>query len=149
MKRMLILLGSCACLIAPAAALTDDECKAQWTAADANKDGVLSDAEAGRYLSAMRAAGKTVPADGKVTDAMFMENCKAGAFATANADAGAPVPGANSFTEAQAKDRVTATGLKDVSALKKDADGIWRGTASDGSKSVEVAVDFKGNVTRK
>lgn len=149
MKRILIILGACTCLITPAAALTDDECKAQWTAADINKDGVLSETEATRYLSSMKAAGKVLPADGKVTDAMFMENCKAGAFTTANADAGAPVPGANSFTEAQAKDRVTASGLKDVSALKKDADGIWRGSASDGSKSVEVAVDFKGNVTRK
>lgn len=149
MKRMFFVLGACTCLITPAAALTDAECKTQWTAADVNKDGVVSDTEATRYLSAMRAAGKNLPADGKFTDAVFMENCKAGAFTTANTDAGAPVPGANSFTEAQAKDRVMAIGLKDVSTLKKDADGIWRGTASDGSKSVEVAVDFKGNVTRK
>jgi len=30
--------------------------------------------------------------------------------------------------------------------LKKDDDGIWRGAAKEEGKSVEVAVDFKGNV---
>jgi hypothetical protein len=33
-----------------------------------------------------------------------------------------------------------------VSDLKKDDDGIWRGTASQGGKSVQIAVDYKGNV---
>ena len=55
--------------------------------------------------------------------------------------------GANSFTEGQAKDRAIAHGGVDsVSDLKKDDDGIWRGTASQGGKSVQIAVDYKGNV---
>jgi putative membrane protein len=54
--------------------------------------------------------------------------------------------GANSFTEAQAKDRALAAGLTSVSSLVKDGDGIWRGTAMKDGKTRKVAVDFKGNV---
>lgn len=59
---------------------------------------------------------------------------------------GAPVAGANSFTEAQAKSRIEAGGFINVSALKKDDAGVWRGTASQAGKSVMVSVDFQGNV---
>ena len=54
----------------------------------------------------------------------------------------APVEGANSFTEAQAKSRIEARGFTNVSALKKDDSGVWRGTASQGGKSMTVSVDF-------
>src|SRR3954447_20759263 len=59
---------------------------------------------------------------------------------------GAPVAGANSFTESQAKSRIEEKGFKDVSALKKDADGVWRGKAAQGGKTINVSVDFQGNV---
>ena len=58
----------------------------------------------------------------------------------------APVPGANSFTEGQAKDRASAQGFISVGNLKKDGDGIWRGSAMQDGKAVQVAIDFKGNV---
>ena len=61
-------------------------------------------------------------------------------------DAGAPLKGANSFTEGQAKDRAVSHGFTNVSALAKDADGIWRGTAQLDGKPVKLAVDYKGNV---
>ena len=59
---------------------------------------------------------------------------------------GAPLEGANSFTENQAKDRVVAAGFSNVSALTKDEKGIWRGTAVKDGKTVNIAVDYKGNV---
>jgi hypothetical protein len=59
---------------------------------------------------------------------------------------GAPVAGANSFTEAQAKSRIEARGYTNVSGLKKDDAGVWRGSASQGGKTVNVSVDFQGNV---
>ena len=62
---------------------------------------------------------------------------------------GAPVAGANSFTEAQAKSRIEDRGFKNVSALKKDKDGVWRGRAQQNGKSVNVSVDFQGNVVAK
>ena len=59
---------------------------------------------------------------------------------------GAPVAGANSFTEGQAKSRIEAQGFTSVGQLKKDRDGVWRGTATQSGKSVKVSVDFQGNV---
>ena len=59
---------------------------------------------------------------------------------------GAPASGANSFTEGEAKARITKAGYSDVSALKQDDKGVWRGTASKDGKSVPVALDFQGNV---
>lgn len=59
---------------------------------------------------------------------------------------GAPVAGANSFTEGQAKSRIEANGFTNVSGLKKDDAGVWRGKASKGSQSMNVSVDFQGNV---
>jgi hypothetical protein len=54
--------------------------------------------------------------------------------------------GANSFTEAQAREHITRSGYSQVSALKKDAEGVWRGTATKDGRSVKVGLDFKGNV---
>jgi hypothetical protein len=59
---------------------------------------------------------------------------------------GAPAAGANSFTEGQAKSRIEAAGFSNVAGLMKDKDGIWRATASKGSTTSKVALDFQGNV---
>ena len=59
---------------------------------------------------------------------------------------GAPVAGANSFTEGQAKSRIEDRGFKNVSGLKKDDQGVWRGKADQNGKAVNVSVDFQGNV---
>jgi opacity protein-like surface antigen len=58
----------------------------------------------------------------------------------------APVPGANSFTEGQAKSRIEAKGYSNVSGLQKDSNGIWRGKAMKDGKSVDLSLDFQGNV---
>ena len=115
-------------LAAPAWAATDAECQDMWKKADANSDGVLSDREAIRYVALMRIGNRTVATEGRITQAEFMDACKADTYAPRKTDEGAPLKGANSFTEGQAKD------------------GIWRGTASQGGKSVQIAVDYKGNV---
>ena len=54
--------------------------------------------------------------------------------------------GANSFTEGQAKARLEGAGLTNVTDLKKDDDGIWRGKAMRDGKSVTVGFDYKGNI---
>lgn len=65
---------------------------------------------------------------------------------------GAPASGANSFTEAQAKSHIEAKGYSNVSALKKDDNGIWHGMAiKDGetgkrARLVNVSLDYQGNV---
>jgi hypothetical protein len=58
-------------------------------------------------------------------------------------NAEAPAAGANSFTEGQAKSRIEAAGFSNVS------NGIWRGTASKGGTTSDVALDFQGNVATK
>jgi opacity protein-like surface antigen len=58
----------------------------------------------------------------------------------------APVAGRNSFTEGQAKSRIEGAGYTNVSALEKDANGVWRGKGSKGGTTSNVSVDFEGNV---
>lgn len=59
----------------------------------------------------------------------------------------APVEGANSFTEGQAQARIEQEGYTNVSGLTKDDKGVWRGTATKSGKTVNVSLDFQGNVT--
>ncbi|RXT43099.1 hypothetical protein B6S44_28985 [Bosea sp. Tri-44] len=66
----------------------------------------------------------------------------------APADANAPLPGANSFTEGQAKSRLEANGYTNVGELKKDDNGVWKGTATHSGAQVTVSVDYRGNITR-
>jgi hypothetical protein len=58
----------------------------------------------------------------------------------------APVAGRNSFTEGQAKSRIEGAGYTNVSDLKKDDNGVWRGKAAKAGATSNVSVDFEGNV---
>lgn len=55
--------------------------------------------------------------------------------------------GRNSFTEAQARDRIAKAGYANVSKLAKNQNGVWQGTAVKDGAKVNVALDYKGNVT--
>lgn len=59
----------------------------------------------------------------------------------------APVPGANSFTEGQARGRIEEAGFSNVSELRLDDQGIWRGRAMREGRQVGVALDYQGNVS--
>jgi hypothetical protein len=59
----------------------------------------------------------------------------------------APAQGANSFTEGQAKSRLESSGFTGVSGLAKDSQGVWRGKAMRSGQSVDVSVDYQGNIT--
>lgn len=58
----------------------------------------------------------------------------------------APVAGRNSFTEGQAKSAIEKAGYTNVTELKKDDNGVWRGKATKGGSAVPISVDFQGNV---
>lgn len=80
-----------------AAALAADEaeCRAAWTKADRDGDGVLAGAEAERYEALLRQNGRKMPpvqrpADGTITRGLFLEACRADVFAASPA-----VPGAS------------------------------------------------------
>jgi hypothetical protein len=61
----------------------------------------------------------------------------------------APVAGRNSFTEGQAKSKIEDAGYTNVTELKKDDNGVWRGKASKSGSSAAVSVDFQGNVNAR
>jgi hypothetical protein len=65
---------------------------------------------------------------------------------SSNRQVNAPVSGRNSFTEGEAKSRIEKMGFSGVTNLKKDENGVWRGRAMKDSKTVEVSVDYQGNV---
>ena len=55
--------------------------------------------------------------------------------------------GRNSFTEAQARGRIAKNGYTSVGKLAKNQNGVWQGTATKDGAKVNVALDYKGNVT--
>jgi len=82
-KLMMALAGaSMLALAAPAYAASEADCKAMWDKVDANKDGSAAGAEVTKYLDAIKASGKKYDAnaDGKLTQAEFMDACKADVF---------------------------------------------------------------------
>jgi hypothetical protein len=66
---------------------------------------------------------------------------------TARAVNAAPLEnGANSFTEGQASERFREAGITGVTGLAKDDNGIWRGRGQYQGRSVEVGLDYRGNI---
>lgn len=55
--------------------------------------------------------------------------------------------GRNSFTESQAQGRISKAGYGNVSKLVKNRSGVWQGTATKDGATVNVGLDYKGNVT--
>ena len=148
MFKHLLLATTLVVAATPAAfAMSDADCTALWSRSDVYAAGKLSPS----YTQAAIKAGRTIPTDGTIDQAAFMNACKADAFKVAAMmpEPGAPFPGANSFTEAQAADRIGKAGFTAVTGLKKDDQGIWRGTGMQGGTSMSVALDFKGNVVAK
>jgi hypothetical protein len=146
MRKLIVVAAMAAtCLAIPAYAATSAECQDMWKKADVNNDGVLSGSESTRYAAAMRVHEKQMTGD-KLDKAAFNKACMDDVYTMHKTDAGAPLKGANSFTAGQAKDRAMAQGFMSVSDLKKDGDGIWRGSAMQEGKAVQVTVDYKGNV---
>jgi hypothetical protein len=120
-------------------------CEAQFTALDTDANGALSEAEAPQVFARARVDSQTI-ADGGYAKADYLAACEANAYVRAEPEEGAPLEGANSFTEVQAQDRALAWGVSDISALTKDDKGVWRGTGTLDGATVDVAVDYKGNV---
>jgi hypothetical protein len=87
-----------------------------------------------------------------VAGASFAQNPPAkdgpnnGAVNSEQKNSNAPVAGRNSFTEGQAKSAIEKAGYGNVTELKKDNDGVWRGKASKGGMTSGISVDFQGNV---
>jgi len=65
----------------------------------------------------------------------------------ANAIDSGATPRANALTERQARDRLEQNGYREVAALAKSNDGIWRGSATKDGAQVRVSVDVTGNIS--
>ena len=60
---------------------------------------------------------------------------------------GAPLAkGHNSFTKSEAASRIRSAGYTDVTVTILDSDGLWHATATRNGQSVQVALDYKGDV---
>ena len=93
-------------------------------------------------------AGKTLPRL-KEHLAMAQKLDQGGPAATVGSAPSGPRSGANSFTEGQAKSRIESQGYSNLSPLAKDEEGVWRGKAMKDGKSVDVSLDYQGNVFAK
>lgn len=127
------------------AAMSEADCASAYTALDADIDGFVTTVEGPRYFAYYR-LGNKVFAENRVLREMFIVDCQAGMFDVMAPEVGAPFEGANSFTEAQARDRAMTYGLTGINSMNLDANGIWRGSGSLDGKPAKAAVDFKGNV---
>jgi hypothetical protein len=63
------------------------------------------------------------------------------------ATATAPQATARAFTEDQAKSQIEAKGYSNVSGLRKDAKGIWRGKAEMDGSPKNVILEVNGDIT--
>ena len=91
----------------------------------------------------------TVPGAGAVdrnTGAAAAAGDRNQAVATTGENAPQPAKGANSFTDGEARRRIESSGYSTVADLKKDDDGIWRGSAMKDGAKVGVWLDYKGNI---
>jgi hypothetical protein len=104
-----------------------------------------------KFLLTVALVAVAIPAFAQQPSPPASRDAKTPAVNTPNSppNPGAPVAGANSFTEGQAKARIEEKGFTGVSKLSKDKAGVWRGTAKRGASTVNVSVDFQGNVVGK
>ena len=58
-------------------------------------------------------------------------------------------PGANSFTEAQVRERFSRMGFGEIRDLKKTDQGVWEGIAIHAGKEVRIGMDYRGNVAAR
>ncbi len=173
MRNIMIGAALLGLLSGPSFAATDIDCDAMFVKADIDVNGSLADTEATGFMDILTKAGR--PMTAPLTREQFVTECKAGAFkdmaastapapgnattetatttdttttmtTTAMVPMGSLIVGANSFTEAQARDRIEKNGVSAVTGLAKDDTGIWRGSATKDGKPVKVGLDFKGNI---
>ena len=105
--------------------------------------------------SAVAQTAPTTPSNGSMAPAATAMSPSGGqaaggndnqAVATTNASATQPAHGANSFSMKEARRRIARHGFTQVADLRKDEDGVWRGTAMLQGSRAGVWLDYKGNV---
>lgn len=124
----------------PAQALSERDCSTLWTTADADSDGVVSGAEATRYLAAIRLDGRVAPHDGRIGRPSFMSQCRLNVYASQRLDA------QGGLTRSQAGHLAAMAGYSNVQALEKDPSGVWRGTIAADGQTIDITIQPDGRV---
>jgi len=116
---------------------------AQNSTAPANSNATGSGVGAPTITTPSGTVGATGTGHSSDTRAASGDNNQA--VATTSANALQPAKGANSFTMGEAQSRLEKNGFTNVSGLKKDDDGVWRGMAQKDGAQNNVWLDYKGN----
>ncbi len=58
-------------------------------------------------------------------------------------------PGANSFTEAQAREAFTKAGYTGLSQVMQNEQGLWTATGTLNGQSTQVSLDYRGTVVAR
>src|ERR1700750_2730152 len=95
------------------------------------------------FLFAAATAFAAAPASAQNPPALSGPNNNA-VNTTGQNNSDAPVAGRNSFTEGQAKSKIEDAGYTNVTELKKDDNGVWRGKPSKSGSATSVGGGFLG-----
>ena len=101
-----------------------------------------------RKLTMVVAFATSIASPG-LAQAQTMSSHNPAVKSSAPAPVAAPAHGATSFTRSQARGRLAKAGFTNVSHLTKDPSGAWMAFAMKGGQKVNVALDYKGNVTTR
>ena len=107
---------------------------------------IIALAATAAFLAACGSNEETGPVEGPAVAASESPRNEA-VDTTENAQNAALTPGANSFTEAQAREAIEKQGYTAVGTLSQDANGIWSAPATREGAQTTVSVDYKGVVT--
>jgi hypothetical protein len=109
---------------------------------------IIALAATAAFLAACGSNEETGPVEGPAVAASEAPRNEA-VDTTEGAQDAALTPGANSFTEAQAREAIEKQGYTAVGTLSQDTNGIWSATATREGAEATVSVDYKGVVTAR
>ncbi len=127
----------------------DDDCFVQWKGVDADRNGVIDKAEAGsqpegttrdQFLASCAQGAKLQQPPGKPSEAGIKDDFYK------DLGKGDLTKGKNPFSEEEARKRFETLGFGEVTDLKLDDKGIWRGTAVSKGERMPVGLDAQGDV---
>lgn len=150
MKRIILAALAASTLgVVSARADTEEECRARWRTADVDGNGALeASIDNPDYVKALNVT-KPMSRD------EFLKRCTGGAFAALpkpnnpaeNKDLGkGDITPGPPLAKEDAQKKLKAVGYGDVTDLKLDDKGVWRGTGTVNGKQTPVAVDPQGDV---
>lgn len=124
------------------------DCFMQWKNADADRNGVIDNGETSATQGTTRDQFLASCVKGAKVDTPPGQPSQAGAKDDFYKDLGKGdlTKGKNPFTEADARKRLETLGFGEVTDLKLDDKGIWRGTAVSKGERTAVGLDAQGDV---